>query len=181
MDLPDSVVDAIPAFVARRYFQVSFSIPTAFIDIFAEPVADNTATTDHDYSPDSTNDEFVSGEEHITSCLVSFRAKVATWNPDTRLQITRHRTRVYFYGFAPSFTTLRSLASVSFTWLQAVYKEISKEHFVIFNDLERASQEGELPYRILCSTHDAYVARYTGRVVRNLFWGRVNVPAIRSP
>ena len=174
MDLPDSVIDMIPTFLARKFFQVSFSIPTAFIDISAEPTPDTTAITDHDYSPDSTNDEFVSGEQHILSCLRSYRAKMyhrMDYQPKTRLEIIRHRTRIYFHGFIPAFTTLRSLASVSYTWLRAISKEISQE---------RASQEWALPYRVLCSTQEEYIARFTGRVVRNLLSGRVNVPAIRS-
>ena len=114
MDLPESVLAAIPEFVARRFVQLSFSIPTAFIDILAEPVAENTAITDNEYSPDSTTDEFISGEEHIISCLVSFRAKVTDWNPKTCLRITRHRTRVYSIGVAPSFTRLSTLESVSY-------------------------------------------------------------------
>ena len=76
---------------------------------------------------------------------------------------------------------LRSLASVSYSWLQAISKEISHELFVVLNDLDRASQEWELPYRVLCSTQEEYIARFTGRVVRNLFFGRVNVPVVRRP
>ena len=181
-DLPDSVIDMIPTFLARKFFQVSFSIPTAFIDISAEPTPDTTATTDHDYTPDSTNDEFVSGEQYILGCLGSFRAKLyhrMDYQPKTRIEIIRHRARIFLHGFVPAFTMLRSLASASYGWLRAISKEISHEHFVVLNDLERASQEWELPYRVLCSTLEEYIARFTGRVARNLFFGRVNVPVIR--
>ena len=109
MDLPDSVIDMIPTFLARKFFQVSLSTPTAFIDISAEPTPDTTAITDHDYSPDSTNDEFVSGEQHILSCLGSYRAKMyrrMDYQPKTRVEIIRHRARIYFHGFIPAFTTL---------------------------------------------------------------------------
>ena len=182
MILPDSVIDTIPTFLARKFFQVSFSIPTAFMDLSAEPVSDTTATTDHDYSPDSTNDEFASGEQHILGCLGSFRAKLyhrMDYQPKTRMAIIRHRTRVFLHGFVPAFTMLRSLAAVSYGWLQTISKEISHEFFVVLNDLERASREWQLPYRVLCSTQDEYIARFTGRVVRNLFVGRVNVPVVR--
>ena len=182
MNLPDSVIDTIPTFLARKFFQVLFGIPTAFIDIYAEPISDTTATTDHDYSPDSANDEFVSAEQHILGCLGSFRAKLyhrMDYQPKTHIEIIRHRTRVFLHGFVPSFTMLRSLASVSYSWLQAISKEISHELFVVLNDLERASQQWELPYRALCSTQEEYIARFTGRVVRNLFFGRVNVPVVR--
>ena len=183
MNLPDSVIDTIPVFLARKFFQVSFGIPTAFIDISAEPILDTTATTDHDYSPDSTSEEFVSAEQHILGSLGSFRAKLyyrMDYQPKTHIEIIRHQTRVFLHGFVPSFTMLRSLASVSYSWLRAIYKEISDELFVVLNDLERASQEWELPYRVLCSTQEEYIARFTGRVVRNLFIGRVNVPVIRQ-
>ena len=175
MDLPDTVTDMIPAFLARKFFQVSFSIPTAFINIAAEPTPDTTATTDNDYSPDSTNEEFASAEQYILGCLGSFRAKLYH-----RMDYIRSRARIFLHGFIPAFDMLRSLASVSYTWLRAISKEISHEHYVILNDLERASHEWELPYRVLCSTQDEYIARFTGRVVRNLFLGRVNVPPIRS-
>ena len=183
MDLPDTVTDMIRAFLARKFFQVSFSIPTAFINIAAEPTPDTTATTDNDYSPDSTNEEFASAEQYILGCLGSFRAKLyhrMDYQPKTHIEIIRYRTRIFLHGFIPAFDTLRSLASVSYTWLRAISKEISRERYVILNDLERASHEWELPYRVLCSTQDEYIARFTGRVVRNLFLGRVNVPAIRS-
>ena len=81
MDLPDSVIDMVPTFLARKFFQVSFSIPTAFINISAEPTPDTTAITDHDYSPDSTNDEFVSGEQHIESTSMDLSRHLLRCDP----------------------------------------------------------------------------------------------------
>ena len=178
MDLPDSALDGIAEFLSRRFVQLSFSIPTAFLDILAEPVTDTAAVTDHEHSPDSATSEFMSGEDHIISSLVAFRARATTRNPKMCIRIIRHRSQVHLTAFSHSFARVVSLAAVSRDWFQAFANVVSGERCLITDDLERASREWELPYRVLRSTQDEYIGRFTGRVVRNLQWGRVVIPQI---
>ena len=71
-----------------------------------------------------------------------------------------------------------SLAAVSRDWFQAFSNVVNGERCLITDDLEPASHEWALPYRVLRSTQDEYIARFTGRVVRNLQWGRVVIPEV---
>ena len=138
MDLPDSALTGFAEFLSRRYVKVSFSIAHAFLDIFEEPVAGVTAITDQETSPDSEAPEFISGEGHVISCLVNFKARAAatSTNPKMCLRIIRHRSRVHLSGFSHSFSRMVSLAAVSRDWFQPFSNVVNGERRLITSDLE---------------------------------------------
>ena len=178
MDLPNCGLAGAVEFLSRRFVHLAFHIPTAFLDILGESTTNNAATTDRESSPDSDAQEFLSGEDHIIGVLVSFRARVTVRDPKACWRIIRHRNRVYFMGFSHSLARLATLAAVSREWLQTLFDEGSGEEYLIVADLERASREWGLPFRVLRSSQDGYVARFTGRTVSNLLRGRIVVPIL---
>ena len=181
MTLPSCGLVGAVEFLARRFVHLAFHVPTAFLDILNEPHPNSGVTADRESSPDTDAQEFLTGEEYILGVLISYPARLNIGDPRACLHIVRHRSRIYFLGFSHSVARLVTMAAVSRGWLQAVFDEVSGQEQIIVADLERASSEWGLPFRVLCNSPDEYVARFTGRVVRNLLRRRIVVPlGVRS-
>ena len=97
-------------------------------------------------------------------------------NPTMRPDLVRHHARAYFTGLMLCTTRIAALAAVSSSWFRSVLTELSDEWCLRTHYLEQVSRANRLPCEIIKCTEDEYIARYTGRVCRNLQWGRIVSP-----
>ena len=175
MEIPDFVLAATVTYLARRFTQISFSIPYAFDAEPRDEPENHSAVTSSEDSTDSASQAFLFAD-YVVGCLIRLRANGLDRDPTMRLNLVRHSSRGYFTGYTLCLTRISTLAAASSSWLRIVLTELSDKWRLRMHYLEQVSRANRLPCKILRCTEDEYVARFTGRVCRSLQWGRVISP-----
>ena len=176
MEIPDFVVAATVTYLARRFIQISFSIPHAFDSEPSDEPENHAAVTSSEDSTDSASQVFLFAEDYVAGCLIRLRANALDRDPTMRLSLVRHRSHAYFTGYTLCFSRISTLAAVSSTWLRIMLTELSDEWCLRTHYLEKVSRANSFPVKIFRCTEDEYIARFTGRVCRSLQWRRVISP-----
>ena len=176
MEIPDFVVAATVGYLARRFTQISFSIPHAFDSEPTDEPDNHPAVTSSEDSTDSASQAFLFAEDFVVGCLIRLRASALHRDPSMNLHLVRHRARAYFSGHTICLSRTSSLAAVSSLWLRVTTTELVGRWCLRTHYLEQVSRANRLPYKILRRTEDEYFARFTGRVRRSIQWGQAVSP-----
>ena len=177
MNSLDEITPLFVAFLYLRPFRLEFRVSHAF---FRHPPAEDEDMTaqesDSAESIDSQNQQFLLSEEAVMGNLAGQKWKSRKLAPELGVSVARHRNTAYFEGLMYDISTISVLASVSKCWLSACDKHVIDRYNIVTFGLYEASVVWGLTVKTLRNSRDGLIAKFSGRICRNLRWCKIKHP-----
>ena len=177
----EEVVPEVVAFLIKRHFQLEFRVSHAF---FRHSVRDEAETSDYQDSDgssesgsiDSDNQQFRMAEDAVMANLAGYIRRGRNLAPELDINLVRNKNTAYLHGQTYTVPVICKLASISRTWMSICCKQVTNKYTVSPFRLYEASILWGLRTRTICNSEDELIAKFSGRISRNLRWCKMVHP-----
>ena len=177
----EEVVPEVVAFLTKRHIQLEFRVSHAF---FRHPVRDEAEASDYQSpdgssesgSIDSENQQFLMAEDAVMANLAGYIRRGRSLAPELEINLVRNKNTAYLHGQTCTIAVICKLASISRTWMSICCKQVTNKYTVSPFRLYEASVLWGLRTRTICNSEDELIAKFSGRISRNLRWCKVVHP-----
>ena len=172
---------AVVEFFTKRHFQLEFRVSHAF---FRRPAREDGEVSDYQSSDadsesgsiDSENQQFLMAEDAVMANLACYIRRGRNLAPELEINLVRNKNTAYLHGWMYATASISKLASVSKVWTQACWRQVTAKHNVSAAGLYEASVLWGLKTRTICNSEDELLAKFSGRISRNLRWNKMVHP-----
>ena len=177
----EEVVPEVVEFLTKRHFQLEFRVSHAF---FRHPAREEGEVSDYQSSEadsesgsiDSENQQFLMAEDAVMANLARYIRRGRSLAPELEINLVRNKNTAYLHGWMYATSSISKLASVSRTWMQICWKQVTNKHNVSPTGLYEASVLWGLKTRTISNSEDELLAKFSGRISRNLRWNKMVHP-----
>ena len=177
----EEVVPEVVAFLIKRHFQLEFRVSHAFFRHSARDEAETSDYQDADGSSesgsiDSDNQQFRMAEDAVMANLAGYLRRGRNLAPELDINLVRHKNTAFLHGQTHTVSVICKLASISRTWLSICCQQVTNKFTVSYFRLYEASILWGLRTRTICDSEDELIAKFSGRISRNLRWCKLVHP-----
>ena len=115
-------------------------------------------------------------EDAVMANLAGYIRRGRSLAPELDINLVRSKNTAYLHGRMCATASISKLASVSKTWMQACCKLVTNKHNVSPAGLYEASVLWGLKTRTISNSDDELLAKFSGRISRNLRWNKIVHP-----
>ena len=131
-------------------------------------------------SIDSDNQQFRMAEDAVMANLAGYLRRGRNLAPELDINLVRHKNTAFLHGQTHTVSVICKLASISRTWLSICCQQVTNKFTVSYFRLYEASILWGLRTRTICDSEDELIAKFFGRISRNLRWCKLVHPLADS-
>ena len=177
----EEVVPEVVEYLTKRHFQLEFRVSHAF---FRHPAREEAEVSDYASSDadsesgsiDSENQQFLMAEDAVMANLAGYIRQGRSLAPELEIHLVRNKNTAYLNGWMYATASISKLASVSKAWMQICWKQVTNKHNMSPARLYEASVLWGLKTRAISNSEDELLAKFSGRISRNLRWNKMVHP-----
>ena len=163
----DEVVPEVVEFLTKRHFHLEFRVSHAF---FRHPAREEAEVSDYPSSDadsesgsiDSENQQFLMADDAVMANLAGHIRQGRSLAPELEIHLVRNKNTAYLHGWMYATVSISKLASVSKTWMQICWKQVTNKYNMSPTKLYDASVLWGLKTRTISNSEDELLAESAG-------------------
>ena len=115
-------------------------------------------------------------EDAVMANLAGYLRRGRNLAPELDINLVRNNNTAYLHGWMYATASISKLASVSKRWMQACLRQVAGKYNPSASGLCEASVLWGLKTRTICNSEDELLAKFSGRISRDLRWNKMIHP-----